>query len=98
VTWSYSGDPTSSDKDEVRAHDRYVQIAQELRDEYARLQDVGGVVDMTNLLLGQDVDFSIRPLSFAIGMHDNPDAGRQDFGGWYPQVWQIAWPVIPGAE
>jgi hypothetical protein len=161
VTWTYSGDPTSSDKDEVRAllqdtddtfpllsdeeiawllgkwgpvydsnemvaavgaavvarkfaglvtvqadgvevdvsglHDRFVAIAQELRDEYARLQDTG-VVDLENLLVGVDVDPSIRPLSFAVGMHDNPQAGLQDFGGWVPQVWNLAFPLLPGAD
>lgn len=162
MTWTYSGDPTSGDKDEVRAllqdtdetfpllsdeeinwligvwqkaydsnlmvaaaaaslvarkfaglvnvsadgvevdvsglHDRYTTIATELRDEYARLQDVGGSVDLTNLMVAQDPDPTIRPLSFAIGMHDNPAAGLQDFGGWWPPVWQMAYPLLPGAE
>lgn len=161
MTWTWSGDPTSSDKDEVRAllqdtdetfpllsdeeigwligkwqpaydsnemvaavgaaviarkfaglvsvqadgvevdvsglHDRYVGIAEELRDEYARLQDTG-VVDIANLLVGVDIDPSIRPLSFAVGMHDNRAAGLQDFGGWWPAVWQLAYPLLPGAE
>ena len=162
MSWDYSGDPSTSDKDEVRfltqdtdpdfpllsdeeigwligkwgqaydsnimvaavaaaliarkfaglvtvsadgvevdvsgLHDRYVGIAQELRDEYARMQDVGGAVDLTNLMIGVDIDPSIQPLSFARGMHDNPEAGRQDFGGWWPQVWQISWPLIPGSD
>lgn len=161
MTWSYSDDPTSSDKDEVRflvqdtdptvplltdeeiiylvgkyqprfdsntgvaamaaaaiarkftgypsvsadgveidvsgLVDKYTAMASDLRLQY---EDEGstGMVDLTNLMMGQDPDPSIIPLSFARGMHDNPAAGIQDFGGWSPLVWQLSWPLLPGAE
>lgn len=77
--------------------DKYLAVAADLRQQY---EDEGstGVVDLTNLMLGQDPDPSIVPLSFSRGMHDNPEAGVQDFGGWSPLVWNLAWPLLPGFE
>lgn len=73
--------------------DRYTQMATDIREEYKELAATGEV-DLTELMLDQDPDFSIRPLSFSMGMHDNPAAGLQDFGGWgipawdyYPAAW-----------
>ena len=77
--------------------DRYRQMAQDLRDEYARLQEVGEV-DMSSILTDFTPDPTIIPLSFSRGMHDNSAAGLQDFGGWWPQAWNITWPLLPGYE
>lgn len=60
---------------------RYRDLASELRAEY-RDSQIGGAVDLTNIMVGTEVDQSIRPLRFGVGLHDNPDAGLQDFGGW----------------
>ena len=144
MSWSYSGDPATSDKDEVRFYlqdtdagfplltdeeiqwlidewmpkydsliyvasvgaatisrkfagmvsvmadgvnvqtgdlaQRYRDLAAELRDQYKAGQ-IGGEVDIDNLLVGHSVDPSLRPLRFGIGLHDNPEVGIQDYGG-----------------
>jgi hypothetical protein len=74
----------SSDGVSVNVSDlaqRYRDLAAELRAEYKDAQ-VGGVLDLTNLMVGTEPDPSIRPLRFGVGLHDNPEAGLQDFGGW----------------
>jgi hypothetical protein len=60
---------------------KYRDMAVQLRAEYVSSQ-IGGEVDISNIMVGQTPDFSIKPLSFGIGLHDNPEAGMQDFGGW----------------
>lgn len=152
--WTYSGDPTASDKDEVRflvqdtdssrpllsdaeiaylidrwqsrydsntyvasiaaatvsrkfagvasivadgvtvnvsdISQRYAVVAQQLRAEYAAGQ-LGGLVDITNVMIGAQLDDDILPLNFSIGMHDNVEAGQQAYGG-RPPVPAIEWP------
>jgi len=60
---------------------RYRDLAEGLRDEYKAAQ-VGGQVDISNLMVGQSPDYSIKPLRFGVGLMDNPEVGLQDFGGW----------------
>lgn len=60
---------------------RYRDLAANLRDEY-KADQVGAEVDITNLLIGYSLDPSIKPLRFGIGLHDNLEAGQQDYGGW----------------
>lgn len=60
---------------------RYRDLAAELRAQYKDAQ-VGGVLDLANLMVGTTPDPSIAPLRFGVGLHDNPEAGLQDFGGW----------------
>ena len=69
--------------------DRYKALAQQLRAEYVASQ-IGGQIDLTNIMIGQGHDYSIKPLSFAIGLHDNPEAGMQDYGGWLPDPFEDA--------
>lgn len=64
---------------------RYQALAAQLRAEYANAQ-IGGEVDISNLMLDYQPDLSIRPLNFGLGMHDNPEAGQQDFGGEWPGI------------
>lgn len=59
---------------------RYRDLAMELREQYKAGQ-IGGEVDIDNLLIGHSPDPTIRPLRFGVGLHDNPEAGIQDFGG-----------------
>lgn len=59
---------------------RYRDLAADLRQEHALSQI--GEVDLTNIMIGQDRDPRIRPLRFGVGLHDNPEAGLQDYGGW----------------
>lgn len=60
---------------------RYRDLAVSLRDEYKQGQ-IGEGPDIENLLIGYGPDPSIKPLRFGVGLHDNPEAGLQDFGGW----------------
>lgn len=144
MAWTYSGDPATSDKDEVRFYlqdtdsgfpllqdeelqwlidewmprydsllyvasvgaatvsrkfagmvsvsadgvsvqtgdlaQRYRDLALELREQYKAAQ-VGGEINIDNVLIGHGYDHGIRPLRFAVGLHDNPEAGLQDYGG-----------------
>lgn len=58
---------------------RYAEVARRLRQMHKDHQ-VGGEVNIENLLWDQMPDFSIAPLSFGEGMHDNREAGRQNYG------------------
>lgn len=59
--------------------ERYALVAARLRQTHKDLQ-VGGEVDIMNLLWDDQPDYGIKPLSFGVGMHDNREAGRQDYG------------------
>lgn len=60
--------------------ERYATMASQLRSEHQAAQ-IGGEVDISNVLVGTGYDPGIRPLRFGLGLHDNPEAGVQDFGG-----------------
>jgi len=59
---------------------RYRDLAEDLREQY-KASKVGGEVDIDNILIGYAPDPRIKPLRFGIGMHDNVEAGQQDYGG-----------------
>lgn len=59
---------------------RYRDMATGLRAEYKAAQ-VGWAINIDNLLVGSEMDQSIRPLRFGVGLHDNDEAGSQDYGG-----------------
>lgn len=61
--------------------ERYHVIASRLRDEYKAAGADAALLDLDNLLMGYLPDASIAPLTFWRGMHDNPEAGEQDYGG-----------------
>lgn len=75
---SISADGVSVNLAELR--ENFIAAASRLRAEYARAQD-GGEIDLENLMVGAHLDASIEPLNFGIGMHDNPQAGQQAYGG-----------------
>lgn len=68
--------------------DKYAKIAVRLRAEHEEAAEVEGDVDLANLMVGSELDYGIAPLTFAMGLFDNPEAGEQDYGGvlWYPIV------------
>ena len=74
---SVSADGVSVDLSGVS--ERYRQAAADLRAQHKDAQ-VGGEVDITNLMWDSNFDWSIKPLSFGVGQHDNLEAGRQDYG------------------
>lgn len=61
--------------------DRYRALAVELRAQHASSM-VGGEVDISNVMIGSGPEPGVRPLRFSVGLHDNPEAGLQDYGGW----------------
>lgn len=58
----------------------YADMATQLRWEYAQAQS-SGEVDISNLMYDTELDSGIKPLTFGIGMHDNYEAGQQDYAG-----------------
>lgn len=60
---------------------RYRDMAANLREEY-KSSMIGAEIDIGNILVNSHRDYSIRPLRFGVGLHDNMAAGLQDFGGW----------------
>lgn len=73
---------------------KYMTLAEQLRSKHWQLL-AGGNVDVGGITPGQQPDPSVLPTAFGRGMHDNYQAGEQDFGDWdafeplfyYPEVW-----------
>lgn len=72
----------------------YAEMAISLRYEAERAEP-GGEVDISDLMTNMSPDLSIKPLVFALSMHDSLWAGQQDYGppdsllvfddgGWWP--------------
>jgi hypothetical protein len=74
--------------------DRYTAISAQLRQEYREAQEAGNL-DISNIMVGHQWDWDIDPLTFGKKMHDNPEAGQQDFGGEWP-FWALDWPPDGG--
>lgn len=75
--------PVSADGVSVSVGDlseRYRAMAASLREQYKAAQ-INADINIDNLLVGHSPDPSIRPLRFGVGLHDNPEAGQQDYGG-----------------
>jgi hypothetical protein len=83
---SYSADGVSVSGDTLAS--KYFEVAEKIRT-LARRTDVVGAPDVGGILVGEVYDDTIRPLVWAVGMHDNYLAGQQDFGGSYspPAAW-----------
>ena len=67
--------------------DRFHTSAIRLRDEY-RLGAIG-VLDLENLMTATEIDYSIAPLRFGVGLHDNRLIGNQDFGSWKANLFSL---------
>lgn len=76
---SYSADGVSVSGSELQQ--KYATLAENLREQY-KASVIGDGPDVSGILISDTYDPSIKPLSFAKGMHDNPEAGQQDFGGY----------------
>jgi hypothetical protein len=59
--------------------ERYHTSAIRLREQYK--DGAIASVNLDNLLIGSRPDWSMAPLRFGMGLHDNSEAGSQDFGG-----------------
>lgn len=92
---SYSADGVSVSADTLA--NKFYELAEKIRTLQNRSDIVAGP-DSAGLLVSEGYDSSIRPLVWAVGLHDNYLAGRQDFGGQLPaaQNWigwnEYAWP------
>jgi hypothetical protein len=75
---SVSADGVSVGVQELQ--DKFMHLAESLRAQYSREQLAGGPETFGNNF-GEEFEPDIKPLTFGKGMHDNLDAGRQDYGG-----------------
>jgi hypothetical protein len=75
---SYSADGVSVSADSLAS--KFYQVAEKIRT-LSRRTDVTAAPDVGGILVSEVYDWSIRPLVWAVGMHDNYRAGQQDFGG-----------------
>ena len=75
---SYGADGVSVNASELQT--KYQNLAASLREAYKAYSITGGP-DVGGVLVGEVYDASIKPLTFAKGMHDNIAAGQQDYGG-----------------
>ena len=73
-----SADGVSVGSSELQS--KFEQLATSLRDQY-KAEIVAGAPDAGGVLWGETYDTTIKPLSFSKGMHDNREAGMQDYGG-----------------
>lgn len=60
---------------------KYLTLAEKLRTLHRAYQS-GADVDVGGMLLGEQKDPTVKPLAFGRAMHDNPAAGRQDYGDY----------------
>lgn len=75
--------------------ERYAQLARRLYQTH-KDHEVGGEVDIRNLMWDATMDMGIAPLVFGMGLHDNREAGRQDYGGERFNPWSYAEDVSRG--
>lgn len=59
---------------------RYTLMAQQLRAEYQDEGDIGGLINLDNLLADFSRDYDIEPLEFSMNIGDNPRTSRQMYG------------------
>ena len=78
---SYSADGVSVSLGPVG--DQYRMLASSLREQF-RAKLVGAAPDVGGITPNESLEPDTKPFSFGKGMHDNLEAGAQDFGGVYP--------------
>lgn len=80
---------TSSDSQTVSTSElqqKYMDLAVRLRSQHQALL-AGGFVDVGGINVGEQPDPTVAPLAFGTGMHDNYEAGNQDYGDVYTPIW-----------
>lgn len=78
---SYSADGVSVSLGPVG--DQYRLLAASLREQHKSLF-VGGLPDVGGITPDEQLEPNTKPFSFGKGIHDDPEAGAQEFGGVYP--------------
>ena len=76
---TYSADGVSMQASELQQ--KYSDMADNLYQQYTQERGRGGGPDVGGILWGEEFDYDIKPLVFGMGMNDNPEAGRQSYGG-----------------
>jgi hypothetical protein len=78
--------------------DRYIRLAALLRDRYKAEAATMVAPILTGIMWDETFDASIKPLRFGVGMFDNYEAGRQDYGDYDPgnRPWWEAGGDVPG--
>lgn len=74
---------------------KYSDAARRLYQMYKDGQ-VGGEIDIRNLLWDSRPDYGIAPLVFGVGLHDNREAGQQNYGGESINPWTQAEEIARG--
>lgn len=72
---SISGDGVSIDTTQLQA--RFEQVALNLRDQYKAETGADVFAHDFSGILAHGPDYSLAPLHFGLGQHDNPEAGNQ---------------------
>jgi hypothetical protein len=87
---SYSADGVSVSADSLAT--KFYDMAGKIRT-LSRRSDIIAGPDVGGILVAEVYDSSIRPLVWAVGMHDNYLAGQQDYGGTMqpPASWGWGW-------
>lgn len=83
---SYSADGVSVSTDQLQT--KFQTLAEQLREQYKKEVSIGAAVFFTSDFWEMNYDPAIKPLSFGIGMHDNPEGGPQtsfapNSSSWY---------------
>jgi hypothetical protein len=87
---SFAADGVSVGASELQ--EKYERLADSLRAQYTA-SEIGGGPSVGGMLANEAPDYSVEPLVWAKGQHDNPSAGQQDFGGsgappnYFPENW-----------
>jgi hypothetical protein len=78
---SYSADGVSVSLGMVG--DQYRELAANLRTQYAA-NLVGTIPDVGGITPNEPLEPGTKPFAFGKGIHDNTEAGNQEYGGIYP--------------
>ena len=92
---SYSADGVSISLGPVG--DQYRALASSLR-EMDRQLHVGGFPDVGGMTPGEQLEPGTKPFAFGKGMHDDVEAGPQEFGGVYPPDQTIYPANVPDSQ
>lgn len=92
---SYSADGVSISLGPVG--EQYRMLAASLREQH-KSSLVGGAPDVGGMAPDEQLEPGTKPFAFGKGIHDNLEAGPQEFGGVYPPD-QTIYPVnVPDSE
>lgn len=76
---SFSADGVSVGASELQ--EKYERLADSLRAQHTA-QEISGIPSAGGMIAGEEFDPSVEPLVWAKGMHDNVQAGQQNYGGF----------------